>query len=881
MSHNGAHCYEFGPYRLNLDQRILTRSGDKVALTPKATHLLSLLVSNAGALVDKDELLNEVWRDTFVEESNLTQNIFLLRRALGDERPGARYIETVARRGYRFVASVRVIGEGELDTDGANSHTATEPRMIAVLPFVNDTGDVDLEYVADGLTENLVNNLSRVSKLRVMSRSAVFRYKKKHLDPWMMGKELGVDVVLVGKVNSRSPGAIEPSVAETALDPSVKKTKSRSAGKGGSRSVGKTGRRTSGLSISVELVEVSKGWQLWGESFDCELKDLLEIQDTLTRQLLDALKLKLTGDEEKRVTARYTENSGAYQSYLEGRYHWSKYTRTGMEKAIHHFRNAIELDPHYALAYAGIIDCYLRLATNYLPPAEDAKQAKAGQIRESEHLRKSIGKENATNSQSTTSDPKVKLRFEWDCKGAERELRRARELKTEFPAAHQWYAAYQFASRICEKSTLMADRGEKHQPNESSEYFKAHLPTQINSLNLTADEQVQIYCAIAREQIDAGNYEAAQLILRQWWQFGNWPKLDGLVQHTCADLLFTSGQLAGWLASTRLLPNGQQHGEELLSGSIALCEQLGLSRRAAEGRIELALCYYRQGLFSHARSRLVNVLDSLSAEDFELRALALIRLSGIERDAGRLTDALSYLHEAAEIGRGSGPWATGRCHIELASTYKELAIAQEAPDHFNRAKGHYGTALQEFEGVGNHRLAASTENNLGYMLLRLGELKDAEAHLQRARRAFDSFGDRIRRAQVDDSLAHLYLAQGRPELAHEVINYAVLVTEKGDEDLLLAEALMTKGLIYCRLGRYGDGKRVLEEAHRLAFRCGEGEGAGRALLILIEEVGDILEHEDRQRIGQQLVELLSLSERPVLRQRLDRCLEVIRRAKSD
>ena len=194
MSQNNAHGYEFGPYRLDLAQRVLTRAGEKVALTPKATEILAVLVINAGQLVEKDALVNQIWRDTFVEESNLTQNIFLLRRALGDERPAPKYIQTVARRGYRFVAGVRPIGEGgdaraTNGEHGPNGENATPPT-VAVLPFINVTRDPDTEYLADGLTENLVNNLSRVSKLRVMSRSAVFRYKKKELDPRVIGKEL-------------------------------------------------------------------------------------------------------------------------------------------------------------------------------------------------------------------------------------------------------------------------------------------------------------------------------------------------------------------------------------------------------------------------------------------------------------------------------------------------------------------------------------------------------------------------------------------------------------------------------------------------------------------------------------------------------------------
>src|SRR6185369_7380237 len=294
-------CYEFGPYRLNLAQGRLTRDGEIIALTPKATDILALLVMNAGRVVEKDDLLKEVWAHTFVEDANLTQNIFTLRRALGDDRAGPKYIETVAKRGYRFIANVtscndeeqREGGEAEAEAP-ANDEIAPPRIVVAVLPFINATGDDSLEYLAEGVTDNIINHLSRVSALRVMSRSAVFRHKRSELDPQVVGRELGAKAVLVGTMTARPVG----------------------------------------IAIVVELVDVGTGWQLWGESFDSESKDLLEIQDAITRQLLVNLQLKLTGEEEKRVTARYTENPQAYQAYLEGRYHWSRYTRTGIEKAI-------------------------------------------------------------------------------------------------------------------------------------------------------------------------------------------------------------------------------------------------------------------------------------------------------------------------------------------------------------------------------------------------------------------------------------------------------------------------------------------------------------------------------------------------------------------
>src|SRR6185369_6736980 len=214
-----------------------------------------------------------------------------------------------------------------------------------------------------------------------------------------------------------------------------------------------------------------------------------------------------------------------------------------------------------------------------------------------------------------------------------------------------------------------------------------------------------------------------------------------------ADLLFTTGELAGFVASTQQIPRGQRHGEELLIGSITLFEHLRVKKRAAEARIELALCYYRQGLFDVGRSTLIRVLNELSEEDRELRSLALIRLASLERHAGRVRDALSRLNEATAIVKLSGPWVTGRRHLELASTYKDLAIAEDDIAHFKYAKQSYYKALHEFEAVGNHRYVAIVENNVGFLLLNHNAYQESEYHLLRARRLFEAFSDTVRGAQ--------------------------------------------------------------------------------------------------------------------------------------
>jgi DNA-binding winged helix-turn-helix (wHTH) protein/tetratricopeptide (TPR) repeat protein len=821
MPHN---VYEFGPFRLDPNKRVLTRNGDTISLTPKATDILIILVLNAGELVQKDELLKAIWPDTFVEEANLTQNIFLLRRALGDDRAGPLYIETVTRRGYRFVAQVRS-NDTQARCSTAQELTDSSVPIVAVLPFANSTGNEELEYLVEGLTDNLINNLSRVSKLRVMSRSSVFRYQTREVDPQTAGKELGATVVLVGKISAQRPNVF----------------------------------------VSVELVDVATGWQLWGTTFDSENKDLLEIQSAITRQLLATLKLELTGAEENRVTARYTENAEAYQAYLEGRYHWSRYTKKGIEKAIKHFRHAIEIDPNYALAYAGIVDCYLRLATNYLPPEEDLPSSR------NRRTQRVKGK-----SSSDESDPRVRLRFEWDWKGAERELRRAIELKTHYPAAHQWYGAYRASKRIYEEVHVSTHRDKASKINQKLAEVREALPSHIPSLELTPSEQIQVYCAIVRDQIDVGNYAAGCKILRPWWLFGNWPKLDGLNQQSCADLLFTTGELAGFVASSSThMPRGQKHGEELLHGSVALFEQLGFKSRAAEARIELALCYHRQGLFDIAHSTLTRVLGSLADENWELRSLGLLRLGSLDRHAGRLKDAHARVIEAIQLAELCGPWITGRCHLELASIYKNLAVAENTPSYFGEAVHFYLKALTEFEAVGHHRYVAIVENNMGLLLLTVGDYKESEEHLLRSRKLLDCFSDTLRSAQVDETLARLYLQTKQYTLAQMLVERAISVFEHADNELLLAEALTTSGVIAVRLGRFSDAQKNFEAAYKISERCSDNEGAGLALLLMFEEMGTRLEQLDRIQIAERFKRLLATTEKPSLQTRVLKSLAEI------
>lgn len=408
-----------------------------------------------------------------------------------------------------------------------------------------------------------------------------------------------------------------------------------------------------------------------------------------------------------------------------------------------------------------------------------------------------------------------------------------------------------------------------------------NLRESIQSSSLSLSEEVRACCTIAREQLEKGNYDAGCAALQQWWRPAEWPRHHGLSNQAAAELLLTAGTLSGCLASTRQVQGDQKWAEGLLNGAIALFEQLEERSCAAEGRIELAGCYYREGLFDLARATLRCTLESLSEHERDLKAVALIRLASVERHAGRLHDALNLLNETAPIAEAAGPWTQGRLHSEFATTLKELGVAENRVHYFDRALGHYREALLHFEKIGNLRFVAAVENNHGYLLLNLKRLDEALVHLQRARKLLQGFGDSVGCAQVDETLAQLYLASKQHGLAERTVSQAVDILERTGENALLAEALATQGLVLCRLGRRHEAKPALERARRVAERCGDHESAGRALLIMIEEMCDQLSDDERRETGAQARQLLANSQQAATRVRLELCLEKIAAAHAE
>ncbi len=394
-----AKIYEFCGFRIEPAQRRLLYQGQSVPLKPKVLDLLLFLVERRGELIVKDELMKEIWPDTIVEENNITVSIAALRKTLGENREHPKFIETVPRQGYRFVADVIEIKADETPVRvGHQSSYSTEPEeeridSLAVLPM-NTGKDFSTEYLSDGITESIVNVLSRIPKLRVLACSTVFRFKGKDNDPQELGTLLKVRAVMMIRVM----------------------------------------RLEEKLIIRSELVKVSDGSQLWGEQYSRDPSDILAIQEEIARAITESLKFELTRNEKISLTKQSTHNVEAYNLYLRGRYFWNKYSKDWVLKAIDVFKQAIAVDSNYALAYCGLADAYFRLSNVHFPPREVLPKAKEAALRALEI------DEDLADAHSSLG--LVKVYYDHDWNGAESEFRKAVRLNPDLVSAHQRLGSY-------------------------------------------------------------------------------------------------------------------------------------------------------------------------------------------------------------------------------------------------------------------------------------------------------------------------------------------------------------------------------------------------------------------------------------------------------
>jgi transcriptional regulator with GAF, ATPase, and Fis domain len=408
----------------------------------------------------------------------------------------------------------------------------------------------------------------------------------------------------------------------------------------------------------------------------------------------------------------------------------------------------------------------------------------------------------------------------------------------------------------------------------------------MESINAAPAEQARLRCRLASELEEAGKYEAARSCLSPLWQrVGERPELEGLDEATAAEVLLRVGALSGWLGSARQLEGAQAVAKDLISESLSIFESLGNTEKAVEARIDLAICYWREGALDEARVLLRDALSRLGSQESVQKARAFLNSAVVEGSATRYHEALQILSGAAPLFDAStNHTLKGKFHNELALNYKNLGAAERRRDYTDRALIEYAAASFHFEQAGHMRYCARVENNLGFLFFILGQYEEAHAHLDRSRELFSNLRDEGSAAQVDETRARVLLAQGRNFEAERMLRAVIRTLEKGGEQSLLAEALTTEGKALARLGRTQPARAALERALELAYSAGDSERAGQAALTLIEELSEHLNFDALRALYERADELLARSEHTETLVQLRSCARVVfaarRRAES-
>ena len=383
----------FGPYVLDAADRSLKRAGAPISLTPKQFDLLVVLVENAGRLVEKDALLKKVWPDVAVEEGNLTKGVFGLRQLLEADVESP-YIETIPKRGYRFVATVTTEGTAASRTSQPESEVAPAENSVAVMPFSDMSATRDQDFFCEGMSEEIINALGRVSELRVASYTSSLRFKGQGVDARSIGRELMVAWILEGSV--RKSGDM--------------------------------------VRIAVQLVHASDGFAAWSGRFDRRLDDIFTVQDEIAGMIAQTLTQRVGKTAGPLVTST-TVKTEAYTLYLEGRYLWNKRPGDVVWQALDRFERAIAIDPDFAPAHAALAGVYGTLGaweSGLLPPAEALAKAKTAATRALEL--------DPQLAAGYTAIGYASLHFDWNANRACKELDEAIALNPAWVDAHHWHS---------------------------------------------------------------------------------------------------------------------------------------------------------------------------------------------------------------------------------------------------------------------------------------------------------------------------------------------------------------------------------------------------------------------------------------------------------
>jgi TolB-like protein/Tfp pilus assembly protein PilF len=397
--------FQIGGWQVQPQLNSISRDTQTIRVEPKMMQVLVLLAQHSGEVVSKEQLVQEVWRDTFVTDDVLVRCISGLRKAFGDDAARSEIIETVSKRGYRLLVPVTA----NLHGDHSGRVRSEVADSIAILPFENTGHHPDMEYLSDGITETIINNLSKLRGLRVVPRTSVFHYKGRAVNPANIGRDLHVRLVLTGHVVQRGTGLV----------------------------------------IGAELIDITNESQIWGETYNCTPDDILSIQDEIASKISRGLQLQMT-DAERGSLAKYpTQNREAYHLHLKALYFAQKWTSEGFQKGLEYTMRAIEMDPAYSEAYAGLANLYTAVGmSGGMPPTEAFPRAKAAAIKALEI------DDGAANAHAALAA--VRFAFDWDLPGTEAESRRAIELGPQLADGHAVYSCWCLTNGLYEEALAEA-----------------------------------------------------------------------------------------------------------------------------------------------------------------------------------------------------------------------------------------------------------------------------------------------------------------------------------------------------------------------------------------------------------------------------------------
>jgi len=565
-----AKIIRFGPYQLDACAGQLTKRGHRIRLQDQPFRILTLLLEREGELVTREELRKTLWsEETFVDfDHSLNAAVMRLREALGDSSENPRYIETVPKRGYRFIGNAEILptrngaaleAEAALADPGDNSHAASQvtgvtqiitstsgraPRWAAirqgilytalfltsaalvfliierhqnkvnasrnndaqiksvvVLPLENLSGDKNQEYFADGMTDDLIANLAKIRALRVIPRSTAMAYKGTHKPLPQIATELNVDAVVEGTVL----------------------------------------RADNRVRITAELVQVATDRPVWAETYTGQIGDVLSLQNQVSSAIADEIRIKLTPEEKEKLTETPAVNPEVYENYLKGKYYWNKRSDDSLPKAISYYESATRIDPNYALAFAGLADCYGIIGATIfgeLPSREASAKAKTAALRALQ-LDPSL-------AEAETSLATTKFNYDWDWMAAEDGFKRAINMNPNYATAYQRYSLYLSAVGRAQESLARVEKARELDPLSTSinfsvgwRYYMArqydHAIEQLQTtLNLDPTYDVP-YIILGQAYEQKGDYVHAIAALRKGAEMSHYsPAMTAPLAHAYA-----------------------------------------------------------------------------------------------------------------------------------------------------------------------------------------------------------------------------------------------------------------------------------------------------------------------------------------------------------